>query len=217
MARPTTHVTCTIPGCGRPHMARGWCGSHYNTARKHGDPLFLDKRAGASCGEPGCTNLAGRNGLCKPHYLKRRRELGSQVRRGVCSIDGCHEPHASKSYCEDHYYRFRRYGDPLHPVSCRKGKGHINPGGYRVIHREGRVILEHRWIMEQRLGRPLLPEENVHHLNGQRADNRPENLELWSTSQPPGQRVEDKVWWAREIIHLYGGLFETPCSPLPTE
>lgn len=60
--------------------------------------------------------------------------------------------------------------------------------------------------MAEMIGRPLLSHESPHHKNGRRDDNRPCNLELWSTSQPPGQRVVDKLAWAREMIELYGGL-----------
>lgn len=64
-------------------------------------------------------------------------------------------------------------------------------------------ILEHRLVMTQTLGRHLRATERVHHRNGDRTDNRPDNLELWDISQPPGQRVEDKVQWAIEILRQY--------------
>lgn len=57
------------------------------------------------------------------------------------------------------------------------------------------MILQHRLVMEQKLGRYLEPHENVHHKNGRRNDNRPENLELWAVPQPSGQRVTDLVAW----------------------
>lgn len=75
--------------------------------------------------------------------------------------------------------------------------------GYAQERRGGVTKYQHRWVMEEILGRELLREEEVHHINGVRDDNRPENLELWTKSHPCGQRVEDKVKWALELVALY--------------
>lgn len=72
----------------------------------------------------------------------------------------------------------------------------------RASRNEGRM-LEHRWVMEQTLGRKLHPDETVHHVNGVKTDNRPENLELWVGKHPRGQRVEDVVEWAAEMLQRY--------------
>jgi hypothetical protein len=58
--------------------------------------------------------------------------------------------------------------------------------------------------MSENLKRPLNKFENVHHKNGNRQDNRIINLELWNTMQPAGQRIEDKLKYAKQIIQLYG-------------
>ena len=62
-----------------------------------------------------------------------------------------------------------------------------------------------RLVMEQHLGRSLRDKETVHHKNGIRDDNRLENLELWTSSPPPYQRVTDKLEWARDFIAQYEG------------
>lgn len=77
------------------------------------------------------------------------------------------------------------------------------PGHPRASASSGKYVMEHVLVMEDKIGRHLIDGENVHHLNGDRTDNRPENLELWSKAQPAGQRVEDKVFFALEILRLY--------------
>ena len=123
----------------------------------------------------------------------------------TCSIKTCNREVHAKGFCYTHWRRQREHRDMEAPIpSIARGNGSITRKGYRVLRAgENRDQLEHRVVMELVLGRELLPDETVHHRNGVRDDNRPENLELWSGSQPSGQRVEDLLTWAHELIERY--------------
>jgi hypothetical protein len=80
----------------------------------------------------------------------------------------------------------------------------IDGWGYRKISvGGGKRIHEHRVIYEQHYGVKLKPYQNIHHINGDKKDNRIENLELWDTSQPAGQRVEDKINYYFKLVEDY--------------
>lgn len=161
----TKDAPCSVPQCGRPHYRRGFCIMHHERLRRRGDPGTAERL------------YAPQVGL-------------------VCSVDGCGNPCYCRGFCRLHYSRHRRLGDPGTAERLRTPRRREA----RWVDREGYVRLsgdrfEHRVVMEQMLGRPLLPRENVHHLNGVRHDNCPENLELWTRPQPSGQRVTDLVAW----------------------
>lgn len=125
--------------------------------------------------------------------------------RKLCKHKNCTAFVKGRGYCSMHYQRWKK-GTDLDAPRQQKGLGTVSSSGYRHVFIKGNKILEHRHVMQKKLGRELFGNETVHHKNGIRADNRLENLELWASSQPSGQRVEDLLLWAREIISTYGEL-----------
>lgn len=118
----------------------------------------------------------------------------------TCSVEGCARPVSKRALCSMHYRRLMDKGavGQAAPLKAEDGAGNINKDGYRRITVDGECVMEHKHVMERRLGRRLRRDERVHHMNTQRDDNRDENLELWLVGHPAGARVSDLVAYLRE-------------------
>lgn len=164
-----------------------------------------------TCSVEGCEQNIASRGLCNKHYRRLLRNGNTDLKKTRsrapkyigCLIEDCQRKHRGLGYCSLHWKRFHLYGDPNFTQNGPRGKGWINSRGYRLFWVNGKSVKEHTIVMENKIGRKLLPNENVHHINGVKDDNRPENLELWVKSQPSGQRAEDLVAWAKQILQTY--------------
>lgn len=182
-----TNDPCLVESCPKPRRNKhkpSYCAAHQNRVRTHGDPL--------------------------PHV-----PLREYSKTGICAAEDCGKKVQARGLCSTHDWRMQNWG--TFDTTGRRlifrqedGARRLDRDGYVTVkapnHSEARSngwAREHRKVMSDHLGRPLTRTENVHHKNGIRDDNRIENLELWNTIQPSGQRVEDKIRFAIEVLRLY--------------
>jgi hypothetical protein len=114
---------------------------------------------------------------CGKDFLPSKKSAGR-----FCSTECFYESAAPTGTVND-------FGNGYKIVKVPKG----TPGAKVNKSTQARWMLEHRYVMQQKLGRPIENHEHVHHLNGIRDDNRPENLELWGKSHPFGIRQIDVI------------------------
>ena len=216
---------CSEVGCGERVIARELCRRHWRRWRRRQDPPKVRKpHPSKTCAIEGCERRASSEGYCEGHRQRFKvtgsyggpvfLATGRSWRPPTCTRADCSSESVAIGLCRDHYLELVHRGVPSPALA--DGLGYVGDEGYVSVHapvgspyasRNGRVQ-EHRLIVALLLGRPLLKSENVHHKNGVRSDNRRENLELWVKAQPPGQRVEDVLAWAREIVARYSSEVE---------
>lgn len=139
------------------------CGKPFSVERPSRPDVFCSRECG----------YAARAGLPKPTYER------------IC-------PGCGTTFCVTRRYSTKKFCTPSCYHQHNSRDGHKQWAGGRFVRSDGYVLinvspgraeLEHRLIMEQHIGRKLGTDECVHHINGDRADNRLENLELKSRSQ----------------------------------
>lgn len=184
-----------------------------NRKPKDGSVLYIEEKQCRRCGKiknridfgknlKTCDGLTSYCRECSSYVSRMRRHLNPDM----------WEKQKNKNFID---YRIKNEIDLLLPRKRhKKPEGTLNLQGYRQFRgnkwkghpcadSRGRVF-EHKLVMYDHIKRPLKKGETIHHKNGIRDDNRIENLELWSHSHPPGQRIDDKIEWCKEFLANYG-------------
>ncbi len=161
---------------------------------KHGGIVW---ECACDCGNTHFASTANLNSGSVMSCKCLQRELSGERRRAAkqppkkCSVEGCENTieKGGHGMCGMHYMRMKRYGDVNYVMpkdvwkeKCRESQpllGKCKDTTYKKNH--GRH--EHRMVMEEKLGRKLTSEELVHHIDGDRHNNDPENLELTDHSK----------------------------------
>jgi|APSaa5957512622_1039677.scaffolds.fasta_scaffold26741_4 hypothetical protein len=172
---------CKIDGCERLKKSLDLCGMHYARLRKNGD-------------------------VGSPFPLKKCKDYEK------CEVDGCEKHKISCGLCSMHYARLKKHGKVgvSHSKKRPNGMGHISNDGYHYFYKpehpnayKNGKVAAHVLVMTEIIGRPLCVGESVHHKNGIKTDNSPDNLELRTSFHPTGQSIKEMVDFCKSYLDKY--------------
>ena len=139
-----------------------------------------------------------RDQICCSRECGNRYKSADRIQKCAACGESFERPHGkTRTYCSRSCAMMGRARAGQIP-SHKEGATIRHSSGYIQQKRDGKWVMQHRLVMEEVIGRPLTRNDHVHHKNGNRQDNRPENLELWtgvgtSKKDPHGVRLVDKV------------------------
>lgn len=225
MPRGGIRPVCSVPGCGRPHAAKGMCKKHYSQDR---DTKLLS----GICKIKGCQRPARAKGYCSSHHTRYaspvkcvgcgkpiwpnrshrcitcfRKLVADRSKRSKCSIDGCERIAQSWGMCQMHYGRVKRGGSPFaarkrqrlcygdESYDTSAGVVYIYLPGHHLANKRG-LARKTRVVFEQIHRVRLQPGDVVRFKDGDRSNYSPDNLVLWQ----PAQRIASCLRCGRTVI-----------------
>lgn len=136
-----TNATCSIEGCGKPKLARGWCSKHHSAWQRHGDPEWIRTRiSDLPCSIDGCSRPRYAQLVCSMHRRRFRKtgsyDLATRITK-TCSAVDCERPVYGRGYCQMHWKRWRKYGAEVAPERTLLRDGGCRVEGCGNKHRAG--------------------------------------------------------------------------------
>jgi hypothetical protein len=156
VASRVANPICSLVGCNDALKSRGYCSRHLDQFYTYGRIISIERI-----------------------YDPTKK----------CSVEGCNRNHRSNGFCSGHHNQYRRHGTIVRVNLDQWGKGEIVKGRYMFLKKPEHINADARGyvkksniVWETHTGHVVTPPELIHHKNGDKKDDRFENLELFASN-----------------------------------